>query len=744
MSPLKTLAKSALSAAYLYSGAARVQEWLCWRAGRRFMVILLFHRVTDQIPEDGLTVSTGRFRALCRRLRRRFHVAPLAEVFDAARSGRDMPPRTVAVTFDDCYRDNLFAARVLAEHGLPAAFFVPTGFVGTRHAFPWDRGLPPMPNLTWDDVREMAAMGHEIGSHTVNHPNLGTAPHEEARREIFESKAVLERQLGRRVRWFAYPFGGKSNFRPEAAALVEEAGYDGCLSGYGGFVRPGADGRILPRDSSPCYQGLLNLELHLRGCLDWLYALKRGPAQPHSLEQCLGERMTAVAVGGGGASSAGLNGAEGRRHSSFGLSTARRPNSRPSARRSGRTRSTPRSIRLPRGFSKPRANDANLNERPHRRGQLELVRRLVGQQIELTPPRLDGPPDGIRQDHAARPHAGRHVQPPAHLVRINRVAAPHAVQRRGRLASHHQPQQFQVAALQQPAHHRVVKLEIMRRSEDAGLAASRPSRVVQLDQRLLAPFQAGRVGGAFQTHFTARPFLKGAQRARDVAAAAGGKAGEVSVPRPRQRDVRGAGRLDCLGGQANVPERGGEQRRHGAVAVHHGQDDLVPGSQHSRCRRPTPGPAQPSLRRRVRRSRSNDWSRGRGPRARRTPAARCGGTARRRDASAADAPAAPGRPAGRRRGTAPGAADGLAAGRRRSTRSTASRESGSTPVGRCGPEDRTMPAGGARPPSGRPRRSTKERGPTRRAAAPEKSDRPGRSVTVFLPGVRPQASETLP
>ena len=46
------------------------------------------------------------------------------------RSGR-LPRRAVAVTFDDCYRDYLAAARVLAEHGLPACFFIPTGYVGT-------------------------------------------------------------------------------------------------------------------------------------------------------------------------------------------------------------------------------------------------------------------------------------------------------------------------------------------------------------------------------------------------------------------------------------------------------------------------------------------------------------------------------------------------------------------------------------------------------------------------------------
>jgi peptidoglycan/xylan/chitin deacetylase (PgdA/CDA1 family) len=294
MNRLKTLMKSALCAAYLHSGAAWVHERVARRAGRQFMAILLFHRVTDQIPEDGLTVSTARFQAICRLLRDRFHVVPLAEVFDVLRSGRAMPPRTVAVTFDDCYRDNLFAARVLTDHGLPAAFFVPTAYVGTDHVFPWDRGLPRLPNLTWDDLREMAGLGHDVGSHSVTHVNLGIASYEQVRWELIESKAVLEERLGRRVRWFAYPFGGRNNFRPGGAALVEEAGYDGCLSGHGGFVRPGADRFILPRDSSPCYQGLVNLELHLRGCLDWYYALKRGRRAWQSPEQRSGECTIAL------------------------------------------------------------------------------------------------------------------------------------------------------------------------------------------------------------------------------------------------------------------------------------------------------------------------------------------------------------------------------------------------------------------------------------------------------------------
>jgi Polysaccharide deacetylase len=171
---------------------------------------------------------------------------------------------------------------------------VPTAYVGTDRVFPWDRALPRMANLSWDEVREIAGMGHEIGSHTVNHVDLGVVSSEEARWELFESKAVVEKQLNRPVRWFAYPYGGKNNLRPEAAALVEEAGYKGCLSGYGGFVRPGTDPRILPRDTSPIYQELLNLELHLRGCLNWFYAFKQPPSPPATSKQPIDERLTSL------------------------------------------------------------------------------------------------------------------------------------------------------------------------------------------------------------------------------------------------------------------------------------------------------------------------------------------------------------------------------------------------------------------------------------------------------------------
>jgi len=256
---------------YKYSGVLRAREAL---GQRPFLAVLLFHRVTDEIPEDGLTVSTRRFARMCRMLRRHFDVVPLADIFELRKSGRPFPRRTVAITFDDCYRDNLFAARVLAEHHLPACFFIPTAYVGTDHVFDWDRGLTRLANLSWDEVREMAGLGHEIGSHTATHPDMAQVTLEQARHELVESKDMLEAKLDRPVRWFAYPFGGKNNFRPERVPLVFEAGYEGLVSGFGGFLYPEARDPIVPRVTVPEFHSVLNLELHLRGGLDWYYSLR--------------------------------------------------------------------------------------------------------------------------------------------------------------------------------------------------------------------------------------------------------------------------------------------------------------------------------------------------------------------------------------------------------------------------------------------------------------------------------------
>src|SRR5690606_37807585 len=96
------------------------------------VAVLLYHRVADA-PRDPqqLAVAPERFAAHLEVLAATCTPVALGEAAARLRSPRGLPPRAVAVTFDDGYRDNLHTAKPLLErHGVPATVFVASGYVG--------------------------------------------------------------------------------------------------------------------------------------------------------------------------------------------------------------------------------------------------------------------------------------------------------------------------------------------------------------------------------------------------------------------------------------------------------------------------------------------------------------------------------------------------------------------------------------------------------------------------------------
>jgi peptidoglycan/xylan/chitin deacetylase (PgdA/CDA1 family) len=206
------------------------------------MVIVTFHRINDELPEDGLTCSSAKFAAFCEFFRRHFEVVSLSELVARCQAAGGAGG-SLSITFDDGYRDNAeVAAPILYKLGLPATFFVISGFIGTQTTAPWDRVLPRPPDwMDWDQLRALAAQGFEIGSHTDTHVDLGTADSQTVRAELQESRRKLREQLGTPARLFAYPFGGRANITPRSLELVREAGFDCCVSCFGGVNAPSAD-----------------------------------------------------------------------------------------------------------------------------------------------------------------------------------------------------------------------------------------------------------------------------------------------------------------------------------------------------------------------------------------------------------------------------------------------------------------------------------------------------------------------
>ncbi|MDA8347692.1 MAG: polysaccharide deacetylase family protein [Pseudomonadota bacterium] len=223
-------------------GRAAEMAGLLRRDLRSKMVVVTFHRVNDWMEQDGITCGSAKFEAFCNFFRTHFQIVRLSEQVAGCRAGRFMGG-TLSITFDDGYRDNFeVAAPILRRLGLPAAFFVTTGFLGTDYIPPWDRHLARQPGwMSWDQVRALRDQDFEIGAHTDLHVNLAAMEPSAIRTELTRCRTKFKQELGELPALFAYPFGGQENISTCSIELVREVGFQCCLGAFGGVNRSGAD-----------------------------------------------------------------------------------------------------------------------------------------------------------------------------------------------------------------------------------------------------------------------------------------------------------------------------------------------------------------------------------------------------------------------------------------------------------------------------------------------------------------------
>jgi peptidoglycan/xylan/chitin deacetylase (PgdA/CDA1 family) len=89
--------------------------------------------------------------------------------------------------------------------------------------------------MTWDQLREMQRHGMSIESHSLDHVDLAIQPLAELRRQLGESKRMLQLNLLQAVRFIAYPSG---QYSPLVVAEARAAGYDAAVTvNYGHLQR---------------------------------------------------------------------------------------------------------------------------------------------------------------------------------------------------------------------------------------------------------------------------------------------------------------------------------------------------------------------------------------------------------------------------------------------------------------------------------------------------------------------------
>ena len=100
-------------------------------------LILGYHRISS--PEGGpddVSVSSENFAEHMQALREYANPISLSKLVQSLKQNA-LPSKSVAVTFDDGYADNLYVAKpILEKHGIPATVFICTGYAGRE--FWWD------------------------------------------------------------------------------------------------------------------------------------------------------------------------------------------------------------------------------------------------------------------------------------------------------------------------------------------------------------------------------------------------------------------------------------------------------------------------------------------------------------------------------------------------------------------------------------------------------------------------------
>lgn len=290
---------------------------------------LIFHRILGDVdPMSPEEPTTAWFRGLVRMLTRHFEPIRLSEALDRA-AADGLSGRTLSITFDDGYADNFTnALPVLEEFGVPATFFVASGFLdggrmwndtiietirrlapgryelelpdpsaielsdwqsrrsatarvitAWKHLPPAQRqakvdalaalanDLPTDLMMTSAQLRALAACEYaSVGGHTRLHPILASLTDADAAAEIEGGKRDLEGLLQRELTLFAYPNGKLGrDYRDEHRELVKRAGFCAAVATDWGTLDASTDAFAIPR-FTPWQRNLGRFALDMARC----------------------------------------------------------------------------------------------------------------------------------------------------------------------------------------------------------------------------------------------------------------------------------------------------------------------------------------------------------------------------------------------------------------------------------------------------------------------------------------------
>jgi peptidoglycan/xylan/chitin deacetylase (PgdA/CDA1 family) len=286
--------KQLLYRSFQQAGADR----LVWKLDSGRLRILCYHGICEDhavnepwVPQFFVTRSA--FDSQLQYLRRCSNILPLSEASMRLQDG-SLPPRSVSITFDDGYANNLHLAYpLLRKYGLQATIFLSSSYIESGEFFPFLKlklirlkagaGLPTaaLPDyklsaldavmrqaerwwpdiesqvdedqrrtlrpLTREEVRSMDSSTIEFGAHCHTHCILRNETAERRRQEIETSISRVAQLSGKRVRLFSYPNGQRGDFNEADKQVLRARSIAAAVSGISGANSRGTEALELRR-----------------------------------------------------------------------------------------------------------------------------------------------------------------------------------------------------------------------------------------------------------------------------------------------------------------------------------------------------------------------------------------------------------------------------------------------------------------------------------------------------------------
>ncbi len=187
--------------------------------------VFVYHKVDPRFEFSISRISPRRFEShldwLCRE---GYRTITITEASQMVRNGDPLPEKTVALVFDDGF-DSVYryAWPLLKQRNMTATVYIIAGFAGSLDSWDVKIGWRRFRHLSWEQVRSLGDSGIEIGSHSLNHPDLTRLGDDALRFELQESRSVISENTGLTARSFSIPFG---RCTPREAIAISDSGYE--------------------------------------------------------------------------------------------------------------------------------------------------------------------------------------------------------------------------------------------------------------------------------------------------------------------------------------------------------------------------------------------------------------------------------------------------------------------------------------------------------------------------------------